>query len=131
MMQKNTDGLKEHAEHKSKVAVEKVLAAIMEMDVAGESINFNSISNRCGVSKTFLYNNQTLRGRIEGYRQRQVNKGINQRARYEKTSKSKDVIIHAKDKRIAELESENKRLKSQLELLRGKLYEQNGKWREQ
>jgi len=131
MMHKNTDGLKKHAGQKSKAAVEKVDATIREMDSAGENINFNSVSNRCGVSKTFLYNNQTLRERIEGFRQRQINKDINQRAKYEKTSKSKDVIIRAKDKRIAELESENKRLKSQLELLRGKLYEQNEKWRKQ
>ena len=40
-----------------------------------------------------------------------------------KTSKSKDIIIMAKDKKIKELEEENKKLKEQLEVLRGKLYE--------
>ncbi|MGL5277950.1 MAG: hypothetical protein ACRC8M_02555 [Cetobacterium sp.] len=52
-----------------------------------------------------------------------ISKTINQRARYDKTSKSKDIIIIAKDKKIKELEEENKKLKDKLEILRGKLYE--------
>lgn len=48
---------------------------------------------------------------------------MNQRAKYDKTAKSKDIIIMAKDKRIKELEEENRKLKDQLEILRGKLYE--------
>jgi len=39
------------------------------------------------------------------------------------SSKSKDIIIAAKDKKIRELEEENKKLEEQLEILRGKLYE--------
>jgi len=38
------------------------------------------------------------------------------------SSKSKDIIA-AKDKRIRELEEENEKLGEQLEILRGKLYE--------
>lgn len=41
---------------------------------------------------------------------------MNQRAKYDKTSKSKDIIIMAKDKKIKELEQENKKLKEQLEI---------------
>ncbi len=48
---------------------------------------------------------------------------MNQRAKYDKSAKSKDIIIIAKDKKIRELEEENKKLKEQLEILRGKLYE--------
>jgi len=46
-----------------------------------------------------------------------------QRAKYDKTTKSKDIIIMAKDKKFKELKKENKKLKEQLEILRGKLYE--------
>jgi len=35
---------------------------------------------------------------------------------------SKDVVIAAKCKRIKELEAKNKRLKKQLQILQGKLY---------
>lgn len=48
---------------------------------------------------------------------------MNQRVKYDKTVKSKDMIIMAKGKKIKELEEENKKLNEQLEVLRGKLYE--------
>ena len=86
-------------------------------------INFNSVCQLCGVSKTFLYNNEDIKKRIEELRDKQTSSTMNQRAKYDKTAKSKDIIIMAKDKKIRELDDENKRLKEQLEIIRGKLYE--------
>ena len=43
--------------------------------------------------------------------------------KYDRTSKSKDVLIEAKDKRIAKLEEENLRLRRELDNLRRLLYE--------
>lgn len=122
-MADNTKGLKEYALKRSQMALEKVDKAIRELSLTEQKINFNSVSQLSGVSKTFLYNNQEIKKRIEELRDKQVSKTINQRAKYDKTSKSKDIIIMAKDKKIKELEEENKKLKEQLEVLRGKLYE--------
>ena len=122
-MADNTKGLKEYAKKRSQMALEKVDKAIRELSLTEQKINFNSVSQLSGVSKTFLYNNQEIKKRIEELRDKQVSKTINQRAKYDKTSKSKDIIIMAKDKKIKELEEENKKLKEQLEVLRGKLYE--------
>lgn len=122
-MADNTKGLKEYAKQRSQMALEKVDKAIRELSLTEQKINFNSVSQLSGVSKTFLYNNQEIKRRIEELRDKQVSKTINQRAKYDKTSKSKDIIIMAKDKKIKELEEENKKLKEQLEILRGKLYE--------
>lgn len=119
----NTKGLKKYAEEKTKITLEKVDKAIRELSLSGERINFNSVATASGVSKTFLYNNKEIKERIENLRQKQVSKEMNQRAKYNKTAKSKDIIIMAKDKKIKELEEENKKLKEQLEILRGKLYE--------
>ncbi|NLB41979.1 MAG: hypothetical protein GX815_06905 [Clostridiales bacterium] len=47
---------------------------------------------------------------------------MNKRAKYDKISRSKDVIIEAKYKRIAKLEAENRKLRIELEHLRGLLY---------
>ncbi len=69
------------------------------------------------MSKTFLYNNKEVKERVEELRDKQVNKAINQRAKYDKTAKSKDIVIMAKDKKTKELEEENKKLKQQLEVL--------------
>lgn len=122
-MADNTKGLKEYALKRSQMALEKVDKAIRELSLTEQKINFNSVSQLSGVSKTFLYNNQEVKKRIEELRDKQVSKTINQRAKYDKTSKAKDIIIMAKDKKIKELEEENKKIKEQLEVLRGKLYE--------
>ncbi|KYH30424.1 hypothetical protein CLTEP_26760 [Clostridium tepidiprofundi DSM 19306] len=118
-----TKGLKKYAQEKTKIILEKVDKAIRKLSLNDEKINFNSISQESGVAKTFLYKNQEVRSRIEDLRQKQVSKEMNKRTKYDKTSKSKDIIIMAKDKKIKELEEENKKLKEQLEMLRGKLYE--------
>lgn len=54
-----------------------------------------------------------------------VNNEINKRAHFDKTAKSKDVVIAAKDKRIAKLEAENKQLKAEISILRGMIYGMN------
>ena len=119
----NTKGLNEYAKNKTKATLEKVDKAIRELSLGEQKINFNSVSNLSGVSKTFLYNNSEIKKRIEELRDEQTEKIIRQRLKYDKTDKSKDIIIMAKDKKIKELEAENKKLKEQLEVLRGKLYE--------
>lgn len=119
----STKGLKEYAKQKSEITLEKVDKAIRELSLTEQKINFNSVSQLSGVSKTYLYNNENVKNRIEELRQKQLSKTMNQRAKYDKTSKSKDIIILAKDKKIKELEQENKKLKEQLKVLRGKLYE--------
>lgn len=119
----STKGLKEYAKNKTKMTLEKVDKAIRELSLKGKKINFNSVCNLSGVSKTFLYNNAEIKQRIEELRDKQTEKVIKQRLKYDKTDKSKDIIIMAKDKKIKELREENRKLKEQLEVLRGKLYE--------
>ncbi|WP_346917573.1 DUF6262 family protein [Clostridium sp.] len=119
----STKGLKEYAKQKSEITLEKVDKAIRELSLMEQKINFNSVSQLSGVSKTYLYNNEEVKKRIEELRDKQTSKVMNQRAKYDKTSKSKDIIIVAKDKKIKELEQENRKLKEQLEVIRGKLYE--------
>jgi len=123
-MNRNTLGLSKHLKEKTVMTLEKVGDAIRELALKGQRINFNSVSNVSGVSKTFLYNNEEIKTRIEELREKQINKNINQRGKFDKTSKSKDVIIQTKDKKIVELESENSKLKLELNALRGKIYMQ-------
>jgi CHAT domain-containing protein len=121
-MTSNTEGLRKYAEGKTKIALDKVDKAIRELSLKGERINFNSVMVKSGVSKAFLYSNEEVKERIELLKKQEVSKEINQRVKTDKTSKSKDIIIMAKDKKIRELTNENKKLKEQLAILRGKLY---------
>lgn len=100
----------------------KVLDTIRKMQLEDEAVNFNSVHNCSGVSKNYLYNEPEIRKRIEECRQQEKIILIARHTKYDKTSQSKDVIIQAKEKRIACLEAENRKLKHEIEVLRGVLY---------
>lgn len=119
----NMKGLEANWKQRAEGARTRALDAINELQIKDAKINFNSVAETSGVSKSFLYNDRTIRERIEQLRLAAVDKEMNKRARYDKTSKSKDVIIAAKDKRIAKLEEENRKLRSENERLRGRLYD--------
>lgn len=119
----NIQGLMEHSKNKKEIAIKKVDATIRKLSINGNKINFNTVAKESGVSKGFLYKENEIKNRIEKLRNKQINKEINQRAKFDKTAKSKDVIIEAKDKKIAKLEEENTQLKLQIQFLQTKLYE--------
>ena len=116
-------GLQDYWKNKTNIAIEKVDDAIITLATNGEKINFNTVYKTSGVSKNFLYSNEQVKRRIEELRNKQINHEINQRSKFYKTSKSKDVIIQAKYKKIAKLEEENIQLKLQIKFLQTKLYE--------
>ncbi|MCL1882177.1 MAG: DUF6262 family protein [Defluviitaleaceae bacterium] len=122
-MAANMEGIAESNKNKTNEARNKVQISIEELLLLRKPVNFNAISKRSGVSKSFLYSDAETREKIEDMRQHTVNREINQRAKYDKTSKSKDVIIKARERRIAKLEEENRKLRNEVEYLRGRLYE--------
>lgn len=122
-MEKNIDGLMEYSKGKKEIAIQKVDEAIRRLAINECKINFNTVSKESGVSKGFLYKEKEIKTRIESLRNKQINYEINQRSKFDKTAKSKDVIIQAKDKKIAKLEAENTRLKLELQFLQTRLYE--------
>lgn len=118
----DNSGLQRSNTERANDAKEKAMKAITILQSEHVQVNFSTVALRSGVSRQFLYGNSELRAIIEEQRKCDVNNEINRRARFDKTSKSKDVIIAAKDKRIAKLEAENKRLKDELSILRGMIY---------
>lgn len=88
-----------------------------------EAVNFNSVHVKSGLSKSYLYQTPEIRERIEKCRQKEKAVKVAWHEKYDKTSKSKDVIIAAKDKRITKLEEENNNLKKRIENLMALLYE--------
>lgn len=122
-MRGSMDGIQKYRLQQTEEARVKAEKAIQELQLMGKAVNFSSISKQSGVSRNFLYQDAQIRSKVDGLREVDVQTEMNRRAKYDKTSKSKDVIIEAKDKRIAKLEAENKKLKSENERLRGMLYE--------
>lgn len=120
---RNTEGIRQHAQHKKLSAAMKVDEAIQRLIKLKGKINFNSISMESGISKPYLYNHPEIRERIEMLRKQQEGLPSSVQQKREMTEASKDVLIAAKNKRIRELETENKRLKDELMRLRGKIYD--------
>ena len=104
-------------------ARKKALYTVKELQLEKKPVNFNSVHKRSKVSKSFLYEDSEIRITIEQCRDYETSKAAIRHEKYDKTSHSKDVIIQAKDKRIAKLEEENGKLRCELEVLRGMLYD--------
>ncbi len=66
---------------------------------------------------------RTCRSTIEAERGREETRKAVLQSKYDKTSKSKDVIIATKEKHIEKLEAENKQLRKELSQLRAMIYE--------
>lgn len=87
-------------------------------------VNFNTVAQAAGVTKSYLYTQSDLRARIEALRLSSVSpKRPCSPLAHERTEASKDLLLAAKDRRIKALEEENSRLKEDLKKALGKLYE--------
>ncbi|MEI7478627.1 MAG: DUF6262 family protein [bacterium] len=114
--------LYENRKKQSEEARKKAKEAINMLFKEEKVVNFSSIHKQSGVSRSFLYEDEEIRKLIQECRTSETDSDMNRRAKYDKTSRSKDVIIAAKDKRIAKLEAANRLLKAELEKIRGLLY---------
>jgi hypothetical protein len=101
--------------------VEQAMSKILREN---RPVNFNAVATSAGVTKAYLYNHPELRDRIEALRASQRSDITPQRTLSERTGGSCEVLLAAKDHRIRELEQENQRLKEELKMVLGKLYEQ-------
>ena len=120
---RNTEGLKASAKQKQLETAKKVDEAIKSLIKEKVLINFNSVAERSGVSKPYLYKHLEIRQRIETLRQQQQGLSSRKPIKEEMTDSSKDVLLAAKNKRIKELEDEVKRLREQLKRLGGQIYD--------
>lgn len=122
-MEGSSKYLVESWKRRSEESRRKALEAIKALEKQNEPINFSSVQKKSGVSKHYLYENEEIRTMIETARSKEAEHASAWHKKYDRTSKSKDVLISAKDKRIAKLEEENNQLKKELDTLRRILYE--------
>lgn len=122
-MLEKKNNLEESWKKRKDNALKQANEAIEQLLLHKKSVNFNSVHTQSGLSKSYLYQTPEIRQRIEACRQTEHARKIAWHEKYDKTSKSKDVIIAAKDKRIAKLEEENKRLQKEVNNLMALLYE--------
>ena len=123
--ERNTTGLIAHVKQRRDEKRKRVDEAITRLLRDHQPVNFNAVAKIAGVSKTYLYGQPQFRDRIETLRQRELEQRVRERATHPvgKTDASKDIVILAKERRIKELEEENRKLKHQLKVALGKAYE--------
>jgi hypothetical protein len=120
----NTGPLLRSIENKKQKALQKVENTIKEMIKQQQKINFNSVAEKSGVSKSFLYNYNDIRNRIETLRKQEEGLETPKQVKRKMTEQSKDVIIASLRKRNKDLEEENKKLKEQLKVEWAEIYKQ-------
>jgi len=123
---RNTAGMTAHAHHRKeqkRKGVEDALTALLREQ---KPVNFNTVAKAACASKAYLYSQPDLRERIEALRQQGVEQMVRERVTRSpgRTDASRDLIILAKDRRIKELEAENRKLQQQLKVALGKTYAQ-------
>lgn len=124
----NTRGLLAYAQRKSQEARQRVHQVIDQLLQEQQTINFNTVAKAAQVTKSYLYAHPDVRDRIEVLRTQQDQEKLqHHRAENQqqgsRTDKTKDVLLAAKDRRIKELEEQNRKLKEDLKRAYGKLYE--------
>ncbi len=127
--QPNTHGLLAYAHRKAEETQKRVHQAIDQLLREQQIVNFNTVAKAAHVTKSYLYAHQNVRERIEALRVQQGQERLErqwaERQQHQtRTDKTKEVLLAAKDRRIKALEAENRQLKEELKVVRGKLYEQ-------
>ena len=119
----NTKNLEAGWKKRSEDAKGKALEAIERIRKSGGNVNFNSVHVESGLSKNFLYTNNEVRSAITMERDKWKAKSDAYHKKYDKTSRSKDVVIKSKDRYIAKLQAENESLRKEINQLRAMIYE--------
>lgn len=114
--------LKQIHESRKAITMNKVDEAIKRLVRANQSINFNSVASEAGVAKATLYNNSTLRKRIENLRQQQIKTPATKHVKYQINENNKDAIIESLKRKVKRIEQENKDLKYQLKVVYAEVY---------
>ena len=120
---RNTSGLIAHAKLRAEQTRQHVDQVIVLLLRENKPINFNAVARAAGVTKAYLYSQTSLRERIEALRQQQTKTQSRHMPSRGRTDTSKDMLLAAKDRRIKQLEAENRELQQQLKVALGKAYD--------
>lgn len=112
--------LHETRKNETKVKVDEAIVRLLHFHKA---VNFNSVSAESGVAKATLYNTSEIRNRIESLRLEQSQLPSPMQMKSSMDEKNKDAVIASLQRKIKNLEAENRELKSQLKTSYSDFYE--------
>ena len=125
--QRNTNGLRTHAQKKAETTQARAEAAITLLIKEQRPVNFTTVAQTAGISTAWLYEHEAVKEHIIHLRAQQTPKTqVKIPPREQASNASKDAMIAALRQRIQKLEKENSDLKRQVEVAYGLLHQQEG-----
>jgi len=120
--QRNTNGLRSHAQRKAAVTAQRAEAALARLMQEQRPITFTAVAAMAGISTAWLYEHETIKERIMHLRaERSPKVQVKIPPREQASSASKETMIAALRQRIQKLEQENRDLRRQVEVAYGLL----------
>ena len=121
MLKRNTSGLEAHAQQKRSSAIKRTEDAIARLIQDKRPVNFKTVSEESGVSRTWLYKEPEIKAKINQIKNQQSSKSRStSRATDNSSHQPIDTsVIDEFKKKIKKLETENYALRSHLEVVYG------------
>lgn len=121
VLKRNTSGLEAHAQQKRESAIKRTEDAIARLIQDKRPVNFKTVSEESGVSRTWLYKEPEIKAKINGIKDKQSSKSrSSSRAADNSSHSSIDTsVVDELKKKIKKLETENYALRSHLEVVYG------------
>ena len=121
MLKRNTSGLEAHAQHKRESALKRTEEAIARLQSDKRPVNFKTVSEESGVSRTWLYKEPEIKARINEIKNKKNTKSRSKKATTHQGNNhpiDTSQIDELKTK-VRKLETENYTLRNHLEVVYG------------
>ncbi|MEL7243911.1 MAG: DUF6262 family protein [Cyanobacteria bacterium J06629_18] len=121
MLKRNTSGLETHAHQKRESALKRAEEAITRLQQTNQPVNFKTVSEESGVSRTWLYKESDIKDRINQIKQKKTSKSSDNKNVYNYLKKeSIDTSqLYELQQKVKKLETENYALRNHLEVVYG------------
>ncbi|MDJ0719606.1 MAG: DUF6262 family protein [Prochloraceae cyanobacterium] len=121
MLKRNTSGLEAHAQKKRESAIKRTEDAIARLIQDKRPVNFKTVSEESGVSRTWLYKEPEIKAKINQIKNKQSSKSRSTSRTTDNSSHQPidTSVIDEFKKKIKKLETENYALRSHLEVVYG------------
>lgn len=121
MLKRNTSGLEAHAQQKRESAIKRTEDAIARLIQEKRPVNFKTVSEESGVSRTWLYKEPEIKDRINQIKNKQTNK-FRSKKKVDNQLTNQPIDTSQIDElktKIKKLETENYALRNHLEVVYG------------
>ncbi len=121
MLYRNTSGLEAHVQQKRESAIKRTEDAIAKLERENRPVNFKTVSEESGVSRTWLYKEPEIKDKINQIKNKQINKSCSRKNIVNQLN-NQFIDISQIDElktKIKKLSTENYTLRNHLEVVYG------------